>query len=213
MGKPSRELLKVADEEDADVIVVSPRRHAESLGSRIFHGRTATRILKESTCPVWVVEPKCGPPARILALLDRSLVSPMVVDATRSLAKLYDAELFALCCLEYPSDISLHRLPRAQDAISKYHHQIRAQARRDLTLLTQGEESWKLLLGEDWVARLAPRLVEDKKIDLVVLGGVSRPRLAGALLGTTAQRLLDHVSVSTWVVRPERQGPPAHRSE
>ena len=134
-------------------------------------------------------------------------------EATRTLAKLYGAELYALCCLEYPTDISLHRLPRAQEAIAKYHREVRAQARGELETLTAGDEDWKLLLGEDWVARLAPRVIEDKKIDLVVMGGVSKPRLAGALLGTTAQRLLDKVSVSTWMVRPERQGPPAHRED
>jgi nucleotide-binding universal stress UspA family protein len=213
LGKPWKEILKVADDERADVIVVSPRRQRQSLGSRIFHGRTATRILKESTYPVWVVEPDCGPPKRILALLDLSPVSPMVVEACRTLSNLYDAELYGLCCLDYPSDISLHRLPQAREAIQHYHREVRVHAREQLERLTAGEDKWKLLLGEDWVARLAQRVIDEKKIDLVVMGGVSKPRLAGALLGTTAQRLLDHVSVSTWVVRPERRGPPPHRDD
>ena len=213
LGRPWRELLKAADSERADVIVVSPRRQRESLGSRIFRGQTATRILKESTCPVWVVEPECGPPKRILALLDLGPVSSMIVTAARSLGELYDADLYGLCCLDYPSDISLHRLPQARDAIRSYHREVRTDALARLERLTAGQEKWKLLLGEDWVARLAPRVIEEKKIDLVVMGGVSKPRLAGALLGTTAQRLLDHVSVSTWVVRPERKGPPPHRDD
>lgn len=213
LGKPWQELLKVADDEQADVIVMSPRRQRRSLGQRIFHGRTATRILKESPYPVWVVEPDCGSPQRILALLDLSPVSPLVVDAARKLAQLYDADLYGLCCLDYPSDIALHRLPRAREAIQQYHREVRVRARAQLEELTRGPEEWTLLLGEDWVARLAPRVIEEKKIDLVVMGAVSKPRLAGALLGTTAQRLLDHVSVSTWVVRPESQGPKSYRDD
>ncbi len=213
LGRPWRELLKVADSENADVIVISPRRQRQSLGSRIFRGQTATRILKESTCPVWVVEPECGPPRRILSLLDLSPVSEMVVTAARALGGLYGAELYGLCCLDYPSDISLHRLPKAREAMQAYHREVRTDALAKLEQLTAGETKWKLLLGEDWVGRLAPRVIDEKKIDLVVMGGVSKPRLAGALLGTTAQRLLDHVAVSTWVVRPERQGPPPHRDD
>jgi universal stress protein E len=190
------------------VLVVSPRRQRLSLGQRIFHGQTAMRVLKESPRPVWVVEPECGPPRRILALIDLTPVSQQVVETARMLSRLYDAELFALCCLDYPSDISLHRLPGSREAIASYHREVRDSARARLKALI-GDEDWHLLLGEDWVARLAPRVIDDKKIDLVVMGGVSKPRLAGALLGTTAQRLLDHVSVSTWVVRPERDGTPA----
>ena len=203
VGKPWKELLAVGDEEDADLVVISPRRERHTLGSRIFRGSTATRILKTAHRPVWIVEPHCEAPTRILALLDRSAVSPVVARDAERLADLFDAELYGLCCLEYPSDISLQRLPGARDAIAKYHQEVRDEAREELASLTDGSERWKLLLGEDWVVRLAPRVVAEKEIDLVVMGATSRPRLAGALLGTTAQRLLDHVSVSTWVLRPE----------
>ncbi len=205
LGRPGRELLNVADEVQADVVVVSPRRERISLGKRIFHGHTAYRVLKESRCPVWVVEPDCPPPRRILALLDRTDVSQKVVEAAEALAGIYDSKLFGLCCLEYPNDMSLQRMPRARNAIQRYHQEVRETARNDLDELTARNPDWSLLLGEDWVVRLAPRVIEEKKIDLVVMGGVSKPRLAGALLGTTAQRLLDHMSVSVWMVRGEAE--------
>lgn len=208
LGHPWRQLLAFADEQDADVVALSPRsERRKSLGSRIFHGSTASQVLKHATRPVWIVEPDSDAPRRILALLDLTLMSERVVAAARTLAGLYGADLLALACLDYPGDIALHRLPRAREAIRKYHGEVRAKARERLESLTGDDPSWQLLLGEDWVVRLAPRLIEDRHIDLVVMGAVSKPRLAG-LLGTTAQRLLDHVSVSTWVIRPERQGAP-----
>lgn len=207
LGHPWKELLAYADERDADVIALSPRGEPQSLGDRIFHGSTTSQVLKHARRPVWIVEPDSDTPRRILALLDLTPMSARVVDAARALGELYQAELCALACLDYPGDIALHRLPRAREAIRRYHQEVRAKARERLETLTRGDDGWQLLLGEDWVVRLAPRVVEDKKIDLVVMGAVSRPRLAG-LLGTTAQRLLDHVAVSTWVIRPERQGTP-----
>ena len=69
-----------------------------------------------------------------------------------------------------------------------------------LLVLRFGTEG-KLTLGADWVVRQAPTLIADRDIDLVVLAGNSKPRLAGALLGTTAERLLERVEASVWVVR------------
>jgi nucleotide-binding universal stress UspA family protein len=115
------------------------------------------------------------------------------------LAGIYDAERHALCCLDYPGDIELNRLPRAFEEIKRYHREVRDEAFRDLELLTAGDASWKLTLGEDWVVRQAPKLVVDQNIDLVVLARNSKPRLAGVLLGTTAQRLLERVETSVWI--------------
>lgn len=210
-GKPWRQLLRFAAEWEADVIAVSPHREKLSMPGRVFHGSTATRVLKHSLVPVWVVPPSFQEVRRILALVDQGPVSARVVETARALAEIYGAERYALSCLDYPDDMVLARLPRAHEAIQLYHGDLRDHAHAALKRLTKkGEgEDWKLLLGEDWVVRLAPKVVADKGIDLVVLGGVSKPRLAGALLGTTAQRLLERVAVSAWVVRPDGS-PPGH---
>jgi nucleotide-binding universal stress UspA family protein len=200
-GKPAQELLAAASDWDADVVAMSPRRDLP-LSGRVLHGSTAGRMLKDSPCPVWVVQPRSNEVRRVLALIDRSEASRGVASATKMLAEIYGAELFALCCLEYPGDIALHRLPAAQSEIQRYHLDERQQARDDLERFT-GDGKWSLILGEDWVVREAPRLIEAKEIDLVVLAGTSKPRLAGALLGTTAQKLLEHVGVSVWVTRLE----------
>jgi nucleotide-binding universal stress UspA family protein len=209
-GKPWRELLRFAREWEADVIAVSPHREMLSVPGRIFHGSTTTRVLKHSPIPVWVVTPGFQGVARILALVDQGPASAKVIEATRALAEIYGAERYALSCLAYPDDMALHRLPSALEAIHRYHREVRDDAHAALTQLVGEDErgKWELLLGDDWVVRLAPKVIADKAIDLVVLGGISKPRLAGALLGTTAQRLLERVAVSTWVVRPDGRPEP-----
>jgi nucleotide-binding universal stress UspA family protein len=199
-GKPPDELLSAAREWEADVITISPRREAVSGLGRVLHGSTATRVLKGATCPVWVVDSHAGEVEKVLALVDRSPASPGVVEAASMLADVYGAERHALCCLDYPGDIALHRLPRAREEIERYHREVRDEAFHDLEKLTAGDAAWKLTLGADWVVRQAPTLIADRGIDLVVLAGNSKPRLAGALIGTTAQRLLERIEASVWVV-------------
>ena len=200
-GKPPDELMRTAREWQADVIAISPRRETVSGLGRVLHGSTAARVLKGATCPVWVVDSRAGEVEKVLALIDRSPASPGVVEAASMLADVYGAERHALCCLDYPGDIALHRLPRAREEIERYHREVRDEAFRDLEKLTAGDASWKLTLGADWVVRQAPTLIADRDIDLVVLAGNSKPRMAGALLGTTSQRLLERVEISVWVVR------------
>lgn len=201
-GRPAEELVRAAEDWGAELVAISPRRSDPRLLERIVYGSTTRRVLRTATCPVWVIEPSSGEVRRILALIDRSAASPSVVDAASALARTFSAELFALCCLDYPDDVALHRLPSADREIRLYHKEVRAQAWADLERLTAADDvSWKLTLGEDWVVRAAPQMILDKKIDLVVLAAVSKPRLAGAVLGSTAARLLDRVGVSTWVLR------------
>ena len=201
-GKPWRELVDAAQDWKADLIVVSPRRSDVSFTGRIVHGSTAKRLLNESPCPVWIVSGGTTGVRRVLALIDRSEMSSRVVSAARSLAKAFGAKLHALYCLEYPDDAALHRLRGAAEEIARYHREERQRAWDDLERLTDdGETRWSLSLGEDWVVRQAPKVVADKEIDLVVLAGRSKPALAGKL-GTTAQKLLDRMDASVWVIRP-----------
>lgn len=204
-GKAWYKLLREAHRFEADSIVLSPRRDKLSFGDRVLHGSTASRVLRKSQCPVWVIDPRaCGGPKRVLALVDRGKVSIPVVQAAKMIASACGAERYALHCLDYPNDIVLVRMPDAQRAISAYHDEMLDEARRDLQRLTGGKAAgWHLLFEDDWVVRTAPKVVEEHVIDLVVLGSLSNRALAGVLLGTTAEKLVERCPVSTYVVRPE----------
>jgi nucleotide-binding universal stress UspA family protein len=201
-GKPWHVLLEAAREWDADLVAISPRRDDVSLAGRVLHGSTAKHILKDSPCPVWVVHPRTQEVRSILALVDRSDASAAVVETAGWLGDVFGASLHALCCLDYPADVALQRMRGAAEEIQRYHREVRQDAWSELERLTQGADAeWNLVLGEDWVVRQAPKLVADKQIDLVVMAGRSKPGLAG-VLGSTAQKLLERVEASVWVVRP-----------
>ncbi|MFQ5441145.1 MAG: universal stress protein [Thermodesulfobacteriota bacterium] len=54
-GEPHKEILKVADEKDIDVIVMGSG--ARGGVDRLFFGSTAEKVLKKSTVPVLVIPP------------------------------------------------------------------------------------------------------------------------------------------------------------
>lgn len=203
-GKPWLEMLREAHRWEADLIVISPRRTAISVGSRIVHGSTARRLIRKANEPVLVVVPGPGVGiSNVLACVDGSPVSTEVMAVARGMAELAAARRVVLRCLDYPDDIALRRLPHADETVRAYHARVRETARAGLSALAEAHgPGWEVELSDGYVADVVPHRVERDDVDLVVLASGSHGALAGALLGTTAERILDAAPVSTLVVRP-----------
>ena len=58
-----------------------------------------------------------------------------------------------------------------------------------------------LLKGEPRV--LIPELVQQERIDLIVMGTVCRTGIPGFIIGNTAENVLQHVDTSVLTVKPE----------
>jgi len=215
-GVPWREICHEVHDSKSDLLVISPKREL-ALGERLLFGHTAWRLVRKAPAAVLVVHPDARPADRgpgidkVLALVDRSEVSERVLAAADMLGSLGDVERHVLTCLDFPNDIAMRQLVNAQKALAKYHREERDKARAYLHEATgEFKERWHLHLGEDWVVRQAPKLAAEENIDLVVIAAVSKPRLAGLLLGTTAEKLVGRLGRSCYVVRPEGWASPLH---
>ncbi len=51
--------------------------------------------------------------------------------------------------------------------------------------------------------QLLPRVADELKTDLVIMGAVSRSRLEHAIIGSTAERVLDHLNCDVMVIKPK----------
>ncbi|HHH31192.1 MAG TPA: universal stress protein [Polyangiaceae bacterium] len=212
-GVPWREIAREVQETGADLLVISPKRQL-TLGERLLFGHTAWRLARHAPSDILVVHPDARPrdtgPGvdKVLALVDRSEVSARVLGAAHMLAELGDAEQHVLTCLDYPNDIAMRQLVHAQKALARYHREEQRKAKAFLDEATaQFGGRWHAHLGEDWVVRHAPKLADELGIDLVVIAAVSKPRLAGMLLGTTAEKLLGRIRASCFMVRPQGWAP------
>jgi nucleotide-binding universal stress UspA family protein len=205
-GKAWYELLREAHAWSAELLVISPRRETLSFGQRIVHGSSARRVMRKAACPVWVVDPaRPVGVRRILALVDGSEISRAVMRSAAALADASGAERVVLRCLDYPEDIALRRQVDAQRALRRHHDDVRQRALAQLEqLAAEAGGGWTVEQSDDWVVRVAPQLIARHDIDLAVLGCVSAVGLAGVLLGSTAEQLLERAAVSAWIVRPEQ---------
>ena len=198
-GKAWEEIVAEVRDFGADLLVIAPKRQDVRLADRIFHGSTASRLLRHAPSSVWVVAGEARAPERLLALVDGTSAGELVIETAETLAKGLGLERHVLHCLDYPHDIALHRLPRAQEAIQRYHREVRDEAKRAVVAMTG--DDWRVHLGDDWVVREAPKVVASEKIDLVVLSAGRHEGLAG-MLSLTADKLLQRMPASAWLVRP-----------
>lgn len=203
VGTPWMEMLRLTRTIHADLVVVGPHVRASGLAG-LLQGSTVKRLVRKSAVPVWVVSEE-GPMGirRMLTAVDLSAVSSDLVAYSASLAQKVGAEKALLHCLSFPSDIVLHRLPDAADAVAAYHEEVTEDATRKLAELTEGDPSWSVELRSDWVVRSLPQVVRETNADLVVLAGISLPGFAGKIMGTTAEKVLQRLGCSAIVLKPQ----------
>jgi nucleotide-binding universal stress UspA family protein len=204
-GRPWHVIARDAHDSGADLVMIGPNRGSQSNLGRLLFGSTSRRLLRKSPVPVWVVDP-AGPIGirKILVAADLSAMSEALVGTANALHEVCGAERLLLHAVSYPSDIALSRLPDAEAALLTYHAEVREHARAFIDrLLGDRRPEWTVLIPEDWVGRSVPQAVAQHDIDLVLLGGLSARPAVGALIGTTAEKILDHAKVSTWVMKPE----------
>jgi nucleotide-binding universal stress UspA family protein len=207
-GVPWREIAHEAHDCKADLLVIAPKREL-AFGERLLFGHTAWRLVRKAPTDILVVHPdarkEAGPGIDgVLALVDRTEVSDRVIAVADMLADLGSAQRHLLTCLDYPNDVAMRRLPHAQKALARYHRQERERAESYLDEVTRDyPERWTHHLGEDWVVRECPKVVDKEDIDMVVIAATSKPRLAGLLIGSTAEKLLGRLPTSCYMARPE----------
>ena len=204
VGEPWIEILREAWRIDASMIVVGPRVHDLGLMDRIFHGSTARRLIRKSNVPVWIVSPQGQLGVkRVLAPVDLKPVSENIVDFANQLHQHAQAKCTLLHCLDYPADLALRRLADDNEQVHQYHEAVEREAREDITeLLGDSKEDWSVKLAPGPVAERVPQLCKEKDCDLVLIGGVGLPGIAGKLLGSRAEKVLERVLVSTIVFKP-----------
>ena len=207
-GKPYLCFMEEAERYSADLFVIGPVVHRHGILTRVIHGSTAGRLIRQSPLPVLRVAGTAPDHfERMLVAVDLLPEMSGRLVATANALHGRDAAMrrYLLHCMEFPQDIVMRRMPDAAKALREYHAEVESRAREGISGLLGDEEArWRVLLERDWVGRVAPRVVQEEVIDLLVIAGVTLPRLAGLLLGTTAEKILEAAAVSALILKPEQ---------
>jgi nucleotide-binding universal stress UspA family protein len=202
IGSAVDALLRRGRDVPADLAVLGTSRASQGLGP------LALKVVRDARTPVMVVrEGHRGPWKRIVACVDFSDTSRLVLDEAVRLAKADGAALHVLHVFAPPWDVLRYRPTPAEEQSGFRARWLATQQRFMEGLVAPVVAASPDLAVETFVvegARPGDGIVEHvtaRKADLVVLGTRGRSKLAYLVLGTTASRVLRSVPCSVLAVR------------
>jgi nucleotide-binding universal stress UspA family protein len=195
-GNPVEAILNSADAEHCDLIAIGVERD-ESLGHFILGG-TADRLFRRSPVPLLVVKDRPrGPYENIVFVTDLSSSSRYALETT---ARLFSGQRLTIFHA-YPS-------PSGLTIESGLHRQHRMDIEQDVRAFLAGVETsapdWQQpqVLIEDGAPNVLLRnYVQDKEVDLLVLGTHERGAFIEMLLGSVAKTIVDDAPCDALVIR------------
>jgi nucleotide-binding universal stress UspA family protein len=210
-GDPAEEIIKTADELKPDMIVLGS--HGLTGVRQFLLGSVSGRVLRHAHCSVMIVKPLPGwsvpagaagrlPPWRILVAYDDSEPAREAIDLCASLP-LDDHTEVSVVGVEplihmYRQDIhqQLSDIWRQQRHARQKTLESAVIARRWTTPRVAAE-----LLEGSSISKAILDFVEDRGIDLVVIGNKGHSTFKRFLLGSITNYVADHAACSVMVVR------------
>lgn len=207
-------LARRAAETGADLLVLGTHEH--SWAERCLLGATEWQLIRSCPCPLLLVRDQpWSTPLRVLAAVDpghrddeHAVLDGLILSAAARLAPL-PAEIHIAHCIVSAEDVlaaaAAGAVPPFADILPReITHSVAAERRQRIEALAAAAnlEDLRLHLVEGRATDELPGLATRIGADLLVLGGVSRSRLAQVFVGGTAERLLDRTPCDLLVMRP-----------
>ena len=195
------------------VVRVTKGAHSGRLG---FFGTTSLRLLRKCPCALWLVRPDVPPRfERVLAAIDpapedvgREALNDTIMDLGQSVADYEQGQLQIVHAWEiFGGQLLESRCDPSEFAEAKQDAETRVAAVVDRFLasydLNHDSENVHLLADEQGPGHAIAQLAKRERIDLVVMGTIARTGLAGALMGNTAEQVLDRIESAVLAVKPD----------
>lgn len=204
-----RHILQATQECGADLVIKTTHHHNPL--KKLLLTNTDWQLIRHCEAPVWLVKQADTLIGSICASVDplHEADKPAALDykligAADSLAKAMRAQTYITHCynplprtLVFDASIIADYEGYAQDV--RERHQA---AFSDLSDKAGIPATHRTLL-QGYPEEAIPEFIESQKINLLVMGAVSRSRLDAALIGHTAERLLDEVPCDVLVMKPD----------
>jgi universal stress protein A len=195
VGKPAKQILQVAREEGADLIVMST--HGLTGARKLFFGSTTERVLRETTVPVLATPGTGKEPhtvdgirravGRILVPVDLSAAPGPHVTVAAKIAELLQVPMVMTHVVEpvrsplahrlHLPSIELERRGRAEDALGELRATLPAGVQSD-ALVSYGDPAEEI-----------SKVARDRQAGLIVIG-LHASAMLGARMGSVTYRVL-----------------------
>ncbi len=219
MGYPPEEILRFADENDIDIILMAT--HGRSGISRWAMGSVADKVLRASKVPVWLVRAGIPdeivydkwPRKTILVTLDGSELAELVLPHVVALTKQIGAELVDVVLLRVselpviPSDYSPDMPLSWEEHVEQEMVKCKLVAG---SYLTEVEKRFKdaglRVCSEVLIGRPADEIISYARrnpINLIVMATHGHAGMRRWAMGSIAGKVLLGVSIPIFLVRPQ----------
>ena len=213
-GPPFLEIVRAVLRERHDLVILSADGW-QGLRSIAF-GSTSMHVMRKCPCPVWVIKPAAQRQFhRILAAVNPGVAesAPDVLDLkiiqlASSLARMEGCRLDILNVWDFiGADLDTSRSEITEEIrsrlIDKYSSAHKAAVNRLLERIDLEAVKVDVHLPNGDPRTVIPQVVEERKVDLIVMGTVTRTGIAGFLIGATAEDVLRQVDCSVLTVKPD----------
>lgn len=216
-GNPVDEILRVADEIDADLIVLGS--HGTGLAKRFLLGSVSDRVLEYANCSVLIVKKKAGEgvpqaiepgtnaPYRIMLAYDKSDVSQEALDLCSSLPLEANSQINVVYVMPlitaYRQDVRQHInsiwLQKKQIMQGELDKAVKSLQWATPNVVTELREA-ESVSNEILVA------AEQAGSDLIMFGCKDRSAIKNLLHGSITRRMARHAEYTVWAVRKKAGG-------
>ena len=196
-GEPTEVILKAAAERGCDLVVAGTARN-ETFG-RFILGTTVDRLARRASVPLLVVKARARKPyARVAVATDFSDASRHALEGASALLPQSDITLLH----SYrPVAIGLASSTVGNDSDRRLAVDTCARFLATSTLSPAFRAKLQIVIEQGDIEAVVKAYVEDKGLDLLVIGARGRNIVLDLLLGSTAERLLRSATCDVLVMR------------
>lgn len=202
LGSSWQRLIERVKEHEHDLLIVGTRNPGTL--DRILYGSTAMKVLRYCPCPVWVTKPH-EDDGRTVVLVAHDLtdVGQRALEVAADIAALHQGSLLVFHSVEIAShygtvtplvsdEESAKRLKSAEDAVADSLSRLDAVPASCELLIREGQPDIQLLT-----------VLQERNVDLVVMGTRARTGFGGLVTGNTAERVLPELNCSVLAIKPD----------
>lgn len=204
-----RHILKAISELQPDLVLKTTHRHG--LLKRLVLNNADWYLIRHCPVPLWLVKQPDKPLKTFCASVDPvhesdkpAALDSKLVATVRALAEATGTDYRVVHCYSpLPHTLAFDAgLIADYDGYSVAVEKFHADSFHAFTA-SEGIDAAKQQLLRGYPEQVIPDYVEQNAISLLVMGAVSRSRLENALIGHTAERLLDDVTCDVLVIKPD----------
>lgn len=197
---------------DGHDVVIKDAKGSDVSGN--YFGVTGLRLIRLCPCPVWMTRPDPNQHIDcILAAVDVSdpddahaELNRKLMELAQSLAEREQAELKVVHCWSVFGE-TLLKSHMDEEEFSQMVESAASDVKKRFDHFAQtyglNSESPGVLFCQGDAGKRIPDIVQGEGVDLIVMGTIGRGGLSGAIMGNTAEMILDHVQCSVLAVKPD----------